>query len=390
MSKNYPKIEFAPVNRNFLHYPLARSFRGPLKIRERVRLTSSPYAIIVLHRDAKCGTDGKPRATVWLRIPTRLLVTRPDMARAPTRFDIDVLLRLLAISVMGKGKIIHEQAFARGKKAIIETKKKRQQKTLFHRHHNRNKSDETFMLALKGGDSYMAAIDAALGKPNRHVERAAGKAAYKEADQRLRRVIPGNPVLKFRSMRQLLASLGRAVNKPGNYRSVEDSLIYLSSVEVRFAKWYVGGGHDEAQREKRTIRFLDSIDYAADRTVVIFVSPEFLSTTCSYFAKVPLPLPLSSESAQNLELWLHAFHPFYLERKVCPQFQRFCDKLGIPATSPAEASASLSRSLDQVNKHRTQREEAERLRIQSDPKRGTISFKRIHRIKRKADDFYAP
>jgi len=187
---------------------------------------SEPYAIVPLHRDAKGGFDHEGRMVVWLRAPSELLADRPDMKRAPSRYDVDVLLRLLALAVMGKSAVIHDRAFRAGGKAIVQTGKKRQEKKLFYKHHDRqsDESAEAFGLVVKE-DNYMKAVNAVLGKPNRYAEKGAGKAAYKKISQNLRRIIFGNPYLVFASKRQLLSTLSRATNKPGNYRYLDDSLL---------------------------------------------------------------------------------------------------------------------------------------------------------------------
>ncbi|RJT39762.1 hypothetical protein D3227_13225 [Mesorhizobium waimense] len=391
--KNQPVAKFAPVNRNLLHFPLARAAGAPLATRHRIRLDVPPYLIIVLHRQNKVGQGNRGMAKVWLRVPMSLITTRPDMARAPTRFDVDVLLRLTANSVMGKQRLIHEQAFAAGRKAILATGKKRQRNKLFYKHNDRysQQPEETFKLALnQGGRSYVSALDAGSGKPNPYAEKAAGKAAYKAASKNLRQTIAGDQTLRFESMRQLLAALERATNKPGNYRSVERSLLYLSSVELVFAKWYVSGNNN--RYEQRTIRFLDNVAHPVNGTVTISVNPEFLSTTGSYFAQIPLPLPLtSSETAQNFELWLHAFGQFHLDYKVRRKFADFCQLLGMQLTSSAELSRALDRALDQVNRHRAQNGRRETVKIENVPDTDTIAFKLVSRAMRQDDDDrYAP
>lgn len=350
---------------------------------------SEPYAIVPLHRDAKGGFDHEGRMVVWLRAPSELLADRPDMKRAPSRYDVDVLLRLLALAVMGKSAVIHDRAFRAGGKAIVQTGKKRQEKKLFYKHHDRqsDESAEAFGLVVKE-DNYMKAVNAVLGKPNRYAEKGAGKAAYKKISQNLRRIIFGNPYLVFASKRQLLSTLSRATNKPGNYRSLEDSLLYLSAVELRFARWYVGSVDGETQYERRTVRFLDRVHYAADGSITISLISDLLATTGRYFAKVSLPLPLTSEAALNLDLWLHAFKPFDLEHKVPRQFRRFCIRLGFPVTSPSKASTALNRALEQVNRNRKRRGEDTAIALRTVPDSDTVAFRHIRRTRQDDHDSY--
>ncbi|RWE53353.1 hypothetical protein [Mesorhizobium sp.] len=274
----------------------------------------------------------------------------------------------------------------------MATDKKRKRKRLFYNQNGRHprEPEETFKLALKGDvRNYVTALDAGSGKPNPYAEKAAGKAAYKSASKNLRTTIAGDTAITFSSRRQLLAALERATNKPGNYRSVEDSLLYLSSVELAFSKWYVGDKNN--RHEQRTIRLLDNVAYAADGTVTISVNPGFLSTTTSYFAKVPLPLPLTSETAQNLELWLHAFEQFHLSYKVRRKFADFCQLLGMALTSSAKLSRALERTLDQVNRHRTRHGRLEAVKVESIPDTESIAFKLVSRAKRQDDgDPYVP
>ena len=93
------KLQFAIVNRNFVHYPIVR----PPNLTPPWRPSRSGKRLIRrLHPDPETE-----KSLVILTLPATYAKDHPDILRAPNRFDLDILLRLSALTALMQGKERH-------------------------------------------------------------------------------------------------------------------------------------------------------------------------------------------------------------------------------------------------------------------------------------------
>lgn len=311
MQKQYTQRAQSPtsyiwLSKNFLHAPIIRPAHAAPAWRRRFgqRWTARLHGASL-----ECSSVGLPPP--------------PQKPATPDRYDLDVLLRLGVLALRAEASTIHQGALVQGKYQIERQRRRR----------------------LKGDDpdvpTWTSVYDAGC-------EQRAGRQGYKRARKIYRRAGTGQDVaLTFKSMRALLAALGRAPSKVQNVAAVRNSLKLWSDVSVRFDKWRSVGGSKKPRGFAPFIAKL-AMPLSGRGKVQVVLSADFVVTMRGgYKTKIPLPLPLQSEGTLSLYLWLSAFEA--KPRQI--GYGSLCAKLGI--TGPGwRAGRALYKTLATVNAHR--------------------------------------
>lgn len=307
--KTINEISFCLLNKNFAHHPIARSRRAT----PRWRNTKDGERLICgLHPDPETG-----KARVVLTLPRRTGHGRPVLARLPTSFDLDVLLRLSAMTAIHQVQERHRRASKAGKKAL--------QKAVISRDARRDGASEKDV----GSEAYQ-------------------QAAWAEE-------VEGEVTLTFGSMRSLLVELGYNPNTQSNFTKLRKTLWLWENLGVRYRQWE---GHGK-KTNKGFHSFVSAVEYPerGRGPVTIRLSKEYMRTIArdaKYYVRLPLPLPLSSEASLNLALFLPAFARERRAPTTCPIYdlRYICDTIGIPGSQDREPwylQSRLSEYLETVN-----------------------------------------
>ena len=292
-------LKFCLINKNFCHYPLARH---PAATPAWLNTRSGKWRGCVLHWHPE-----SIEAIVILKLPSSALPQCPGLERAPNRYDMDVLLRLSAMALVAQHGIRHQLAKQAGKKAL------------------EGPEDQFFFKS------------------------EIGSMAYADAFEKIDGV--GDITLKFNSLRALVRALGRAPDAQSNRASVTSSLQLWRRLRVRHRRW-----HEPSRKvDKRFRPFIEKLQMprSGRGPVLVKLSAEYMTTLTTYALKVPFPLPLASEPALNLGLFL----PLFLRRpkkpKTCPSYelQHVCEKLGIVGNQPWILYGRLGSALKLYNGH---------------------------------------
>ncbi len=102
-------LMFAPLSKNFAHFPLCRH----LAATPPWRISSGGSRLLCELHQNKTG-----KSTILLSMPKSLAKHHPELIRAPSRFDVDLLLRLTAISKIAEKSAIYLEAAEAGALAI--------------------------------------------------------------------------------------------------------------------------------------------------------------------------------------------------------------------------------------------------------------------------------
>ncbi len=294
---------FCPVNKNFCHYPLARSSAVAPPWRATSRKTRR---FCVLHRQSE-----NRKALVTVSLSASTLAKQPDLERLPSRFDLGLLLRLTALTALAQSEERHRRALEAGRKRIKATDPKAREYT-----------------------------------------RLIAPGAYDQTSWQAE--VAGEVKLEFKSLRFLLQCLGRSPDASTNRAAVRESLRLWSVLNVRYCQWYEKGDKED-KRFGPFIEYLKMPD-AGRGPVIIRLSQDYMATISrrkGYFLKVPLPLPLASEAALNLSLFLPLFDRTPPPKGKSPvyEFAAVCDRLGIAGDESWRRYERLGKAMDAVNKH---------------------------------------
>lgn len=339
---------FVLLNKNLIHYPMLRSTSA---WEER-----DGFHVCELHPDPKTGDP-------------RLILSLPadfDHPRAPSRFDLDVLLRLDALHRQALAEAIHKRAMQAGRSAIDRHAVGREK---WERHGKKSALIKRRIGFKKYWDRVEAERRAGIrtGKedapdyvPKNHPkhERDAGGRAYTLMQAKLKGGSLGEESyasmaldfaektpLRFRSLYALVKALGRDTNSKRNYVAVLDCLVLWSELGADFTSWK---RRKQASREHH-LRFLQA-DFDERGAIIIGFDKTWIEARGQYCARVALPLVLSSDAALNFSLWLGAFSGDTLD-KTSRNFRSFCNTIGLTQEEPARLNFAFNGLLGQLSNH---------------------------------------
>lgn len=306
------KLQFAIINRNFVHYPIAQH----PNFTPTWRLSKSGKRLFCrLHPDPDRG--GK---RVILSLPAKAAKIHPRIDRAPNRFDIDVLLRLTGLTQLMQREERHQQAMRAGRQAMRD----------LTRHQTGRRRVQELGISVK----------------------ELGAVRYHETLEQVD--VVGRVTLRFASIRCLLRCLGRAPDQTSNRKSLKTSLQLWHHLRIQFSHWAEGDKH----AGKRFVPLIEVLQLpeTGHGEVLVRLTADYMATVAQStrnFVKVCFPLVLTSEAALNLYLWLLAFRRHPRMQKSCPtnDLIDLCLKLGIAGSNLPELRRGLKRALATVNKN---------------------------------------
>ncbi len=304
------KIEFALVNRNFAHYPIIR----PPSVAPTWRASpSGKRCTWELHHDPR---SGRPR--IVLTLPTEAFDAFPEFERGPNRYDMDVLLRLTAMTALMQREERHQTSMHAGRQAIKTASRDRKH-------------------LLKLSEAGLSVRDI-------------GSDAYSDASWKAEAA--GEVTLRFRSLRCLLACLDRDPDQTSNRASVRRSLWFWYLLKVRNRAWSAGNEHHD-RRYAPFIELLEMPDEGHGE-VLVKLSSEYMATVgrdSSNYVKMHFPLVTASDAAFNMSLFLPTFVRAPNLPRTCPTYDltQLCDKLGIAGGNAPEIRRALKSALVAVN-----------------------------------------
>ena len=301
------KFKFICVNKNFCHFPIARD---PAATPRWWTSKDGARVLCGLHPHPETG-----RARVVVALPKFRGRGGRTLPRLPSRFDMDLLLRLAALT------------------AKVQVKE---------RHHR----------ALKAGR-------AAMQRKGRRGEFTPdiGRAAYDDAS--FTATVEGDVGLCFESMRALILCLGRNPNTPSNIVSVRQSLQLWAALQARYREWCDRKKNDSVNKAFAPFISKLVLPQKGRGPVEVWLSGQFMGTIAQgscYYVKMPLPLPTTSAATLNLALFLPLFSRRPGMPRTCPKndLARLCEKLGFPGAEGAKLWSlhhRLAGHLETVNKH---------------------------------------
>lgn len=324
--------EFVLINRNFLHYPLVLSHFATPRFRLRRKLEGDPRLVCLRHKSTRIDQGS---VSLYLPYPQY----RHNTARAPSRFDMDMVFRLLRLAFMERARRAHKKALKEGRQAIRRVHQKRQARRRFFK----NMRD-----GISGDPEDAPELD--------RTEREAGQSTYEWIYKSACRdpKILENMVLTFPSLYALTKALGRVPKKAANHRAVRKSGEYLADLRVGyFATWSERKyPHKRAKLRHKEFGFLEKFEVRANGSVLVKLDPEFVRSALRYTAKIRLPFVTTSEAAQALDGLVRVWRPSKLSEGIKRNFQTLANRLGVVANSRVSLTGALDRVVNQVNCHR--------------------------------------